>query len=137
MPPAVRQYILENPPVLEDLIRETETHGYSGFRQHPELLLQRAGLDPSRFDLDAFRNRRVPPSADGLAGFLSRFLTALAVEPIDESQLTADDWLAIRRLQELGNFSEERVIRVYVMALRNEALAASLLLDTHAGRSGD
>jgi hypothetical protein len=133
LPETARQYIRENPSVLEDLLRDMEAQGQGWMRQCPEFMVERLGLDPSQFDIDGFRNRRVPPSPEATAGFFLQFLYGLAAQPIDPLQLTADDRMAIRRLRELGNFSEEVVIRIYWMSLRNETLAARTLLD-NAGR---
>jgi hypothetical protein len=130
IPASTRQYILENPSMIENLIRETESRGHTRAREHPEIILEHLGIDPSRFDLDGFRNRRIPPHPDGLNALLMRLISGVATQPIDESQVTADDRLAIRRLRELGDFPDDILIRTYLAAGRNETLAANLLIES-------
>jgi hypothetical protein len=59
--------LVQRPGALEDLLRDLEIVQESGpnfvrlLRRHPEYILREWGLDPSKFDLDAIRERRAKP----------------------------------------------------------------------------
>jgi hypothetical protein len=131
--PSIARLMQANPSIVEDFIRYFEQYGCDVPRRHPEILLQAYGLDPSKFDLDALRNRRVIPSPDGLLAVQRELIKEVEDRgpppPIDVSQFTPADWAAIRRLQQLGNFPESRAIQGYMMAHKNETWAAEFLLE--------
>jgi hypothetical protein len=131
--PSIAKLMAENISVVEDFIRSAEELGFNGPRCNPAIMLRNFGLDPSKFDLDALRNRRVPPTRDGVIG-IERDLVRQVEDrgrppPIDVSQLTDADWEAIGRLQQLGNFPESRAVQAYFMTQKNETWAAEFLLE--------
>jgi hypothetical protein len=130
--PSIARLMQANPSIIEDFIRYAEEFGCSGPRRNPAEMLRRYGLDPSKFDLEAFRNRRVPPSRDGVLGVQRALIKEVEDRgpppPYDVSRLTKADWAAIRRLQKLGGFPESRAVQVYVIRHKNEKAAAEFLM---------
>jgi hypothetical protein len=59
------------PPALENLVRRLEQGGcpFAKFaREHPEYIVQEYGLDPTKFDLAAVRERRIRPAREIAGG---------------------------------------------------------------------
>jgi hypothetical protein len=133
LPGSLRQVIQDNPSLLEDLVELGEEQGFPWLRQDPGGLLTRIGLDPSRFDLDGIRNRRIPPTGGDLDRLMLDFIMEVEAgpppAPIDESQLTQRDWEVVRRLCDLGDFPQSRAIQAYFMANKQEQFAAEFLLE--------
>jgi hypothetical protein len=114
----MRQLLRDQPNALEVLIRNLEAVDPAEGRQmreHPEAFLQSLGLDPGKFDLRAFRERRVevPESAP---------------PPPDRGELSMDDRAAVGRLAEIFAAIDPRQIeQVFVQCDRNEEAAANFL----------
>jgi hypothetical protein len=131
LPPDLRERLTNNPSAIEDIIQAAEARGFGLARVGLELWISVLGIDPSRYDLDAFRNRRVPPSGEPVHPLIARMLDALSQQfpPPNTSQFTEEDWSAVRRLAELANWPESYAVHAYAIAERNEETAADLIFD--------
>jgi hypothetical protein len=111
-------YIKHKNPVLMDRIKEYETE-FKNFLVSPI----------SQEDIDNFNL---------IKGSYGELLERGARERPDqvEVELTEEDIEAIKRLKELGNFSDEEVIEAYIYCNRNEELAANCLFEMEKMKEG-
>lgn len=145
-----RKMLQREPRVLENFVEEFERENPI-YRQQPELLLSQFGLSTEGFDLEGIRNYSVnrvdTQYFDQLLAIVQNEVEcpnlrtcldqidpnydqqrANAIrEPQILNQFSDEEKAAIRRLQNLGNFSLNEVVQIYIASDKNEAVAANLL----------
>ena len=115
---SILTYIKHKNPVLMDRIKEYEIE-FKNFLVSP---ISQEDIDNFNLIKDSYRE------------MLQRGVREMP--DLDEVELTEEDIEAIKRLKELGNFSDDDVIAAYIYCKKNEELAANCLIEVKMMREG-
>ena len=115
---SILTYIKHKNPVLMDRIKEFEAE-FKNFLVSP---ISQEDIDNFNLIKDSYREM----VQRGVRG----------MPDLDDVELTEEDIEAIKRLKELGNFSDDDVIAAYIYCKKNEELAANCLFEVKMMREG-